>query len=87
MTPSGTLTGTSPITFILTFSESVTGLTAAMQKKIVRLFYCIPPGVGRIKDPQSKYYVVMRLALPRDVAMFVAANPSTMINLARAGTR
>src|SRR5262245_40237503 len=64
---------------------AVTGLTATMQKRIVRLFYCLPGGIGRIKDPQSKYYVVMRLSLPRDVAMFVAANPSTMINLARAG--
>src|SRR5262249_58075787 len=33
----------------------------------------------------SQYYAVMRLALPRDVAMFVAANPSTLINLAQAG--
>lgn len=64
---------------------AVTGLTATMQKRIVRHFYCIPPGIGRIKDPLSKQYVVMRLALPRDVALFVAANPSTMINLARAG--
>lgn len=64
---------------------AVTGLTATMQKKIVRLFYCVPGGVGRIKDPAAKYYVVMRLALPRDVALIVAANPSTLINLARAG--
>jgi hypothetical protein len=64
---------------------AVTGLTAAMQKRIVRFMYCVPPGVGRIKDPQSKYYVVMRQALPRTVAMLVAANPSTLINLARAG--
>jgi hypothetical protein len=64
---------------------AVTGLTATMQKRIVRFMYCVPPGVGKIKDPLTKYYVVMRQALPRPVAMVVAANPSTMINLARAG--
>jgi hypothetical protein len=64
---------------------AVTGLTATMQKRIVRFMYCVPPGVGRIKDPRAKYYVVMRQALPRSVAMLVAANPSTLINLAKAG--
>jgi hypothetical protein len=64
---------------------AVTGLTATMQKRIVRFMYCVPPGVGRIKDPRAKYYLVMRQALPRSVAMVVAANPSTVINLARAG--
>jgi hypothetical protein len=64
---------------------AVTGLTATMQKRIVRFMYCVPPGVGRIKDAHAKYYVVMRQALPRSVAMLVAANPSTLINLARTG--
>jgi hypothetical protein len=63
---------------------AVTGLTATMQKKIVRLMYCVPPGLGKIKDARSKYYLVLRLALPRTVGLIVAANPSTMINLAKA---
>jgi hypothetical protein len=64
---------------------AVTGLTALMQKRIVRWMYCVPPCVSRIKDAPSKYYVVLRLSLPRAVGLVVAANPSTMINLARAG--
>lgn len=64
---------------------AVTGLTATMQKRIVRWLYCVPGSVARIKDPQSKYYVVMRQSLPRSVGMLVAANPSTLLNLARAG--
>src|SRR5690606_15590241 len=56
-----------------------------MQKRIIRWLYCVPAAVARIKDPQAKYYAVMRLSLPRSVGMFVAANPSTMLNLARAG--
>lgn len=63
---------------------AVTGLTATMQKRIVRRLYCVPAEVSRVKDAQAKYYAVMRLALPKQVGLFVAANPSTMINLARA---
>src|SRR4051812_25225879 len=64
---------------------SVTGLTATMQKKVIRFLYCVPPCTGRIKDAAAKYYVALRLSLPRRVAMIIAANPSTLINLARAG--
>jgi GH3 auxin-responsive promoter len=64
---------------------SVTGLTATAQKRIIRFIYCVPACVGRIKDVSAKYYVALRLSLPRQVAMVIAANPSTLINLARAG--
>ncbi len=64
---------------------SVTGLTATAQKRIIRFGYCVPAGVARIKDVAAKYYVALRLSLPRQVGMIIAANPSTLINLARAG--
>jgi len=64
---------------------SVTGLTAEMQKRIIRWLYCVPGCISKIKDPMAKYYVVLRLSLPRPVGMVVAANPSTLINMARAG--
>jgi hypothetical protein len=64
---------------------SVTGLTAEMQKWIIRWLYCVPACTGRIKDATAKYYVALRLSLPRRVGMVVAANPSTLVNLARAG--
>jgi hypothetical protein len=64
---------------------SVSGLTASMQKRIIRWLYCVPACVGCIKDPVAKYYVVLRLSLPRDVGMIIAANPSSLVNLARAG--
>jgi hypothetical protein len=64
---------------------AVTGLTALSQKRIIRWMYCVPACVGRIKDPAAKYYTALRLALPRSVGMIIAANPSTVINLARAG--
>ena len=64
---------------------SVTGLTAEMQKRIIRWLYCVPGCTGRIKDTAAKYYVVLRLSLPRPVGMVLAANPSTLVNLARGG--
>jgi hypothetical protein len=64
---------------------AVTGLTARMQKRIIRWLYCMPAIGGKIKDVQAKYYLCLRLSLPRPVGMIIAANPSTMINMARAG--
>jgi hypothetical protein len=64
---------------------SVTGLTALMQKRIIRWLYCVPACVARVKDTAAKYYLTLRLSLPRKAGMLIAANPSTFVNLARAG--
>jgi hypothetical protein len=64
---------------------SVTGLTATMQKRLIRWLYCVPACTARVKDATAKYYLALRLSLPRKVALIIAANPSTIINLARAG--
>lgn len=64
---------------------AVTGLTAQMQMRIVRFLYCVPGIVGKVKDPAAKYYLALRLSIPRKVGMIIAANPSTMISMARAG--
>jgi hypothetical protein len=64
---------------------NVTGLTATMQKRIIRFLYCVPASVGRIKDATAKYYTALRLSLPRQPGMIIAANPSTLVNLARLG--
>lgn len=66
---------------------SVTGLTATAQKRIIRWLYCVPPCVGKVKDPAAKYYLALRLSLPRAVGMIIAASPSTVVNMARAGDR
>ena len=64
---------------------AVTGLTATMQMRIVRWLYCVPACVGKVKDPAAKYYLALRLSLPRKVGLMIAANPSTLVNLAKAG--
>jgi hypothetical protein len=66
-------------------SGSVSGLTASMQKRIIRWLYCVPACVGCIKDPAAKYYAALRLSIPRDLGMIITANPSSLVNLARAG--
>lgn len=62
---------------------SVTGLTAQMQKFVIRWMYCMPATTAKIKDSNAKYYTALRLSLPRDVTLITAANPSTLVNLAR----
>jgi hypothetical protein len=64
---------------------AVTGLTATMQKRLIRFLYCIPPCVGRVKNANAKYYLALRLSLPFQVGMVIAANPSTLVQLARLG--
>jgi hypothetical protein len=64
---------------------SVTGLTATTQKRIVRFIYTVPACVSRVKDTAAKYYLALRLSLPRHPGMVIAANPSTLVNMARAG--
>lgn len=64
---------------------AVTGLTATMQLRIIRWLYCVPAIVGKVKDPAAKYYLALRLSLPRKVGMIIAANPSTLVSMARAG--
>jgi hypothetical protein len=64
---------------------AVTGLTATMQMRIIRWIYCVPAVVGKVKDPAAKYYLALRLSVPRKAGLIIAANPSTLVNLARAG--
>jgi hypothetical protein len=66
---------------------AITGLTAAMQHPLIRLNYCMPPAASRIKDVESKYYVALRLSAYRNVGAMIAANPSTLLGIARLGDR
>ena len=63
---------------------AITGIIAATQKRLVRRYYVAPLCVAYVSDPTARYYTIMRLALPRDVAFMVTANPATQLKLARA---
>jgi hypothetical protein len=66
---------------------AITGLTAHMQNVLVRQTYCMPPATMRIKDVEAKYYTALRLALPRNLGTIMAANPGTLLAIARLGDR
>ncbi|MCG3178867.1 MAG: hypothetical protein BIFFINMI_01197 [Phycisphaerae bacterium] len=66
---------------------SISGFIQRHQKKIVERFYAVPAAVSYIKDPDAKYYTIMRLSLTRDIAMIATANPSTTLRLAQTGER
>ncbi len=58
-----------------------------MQNPLVRTTYCMPAAASRIKDIESKYYVALRASCYRDVGTIIAANPSTILSMARLGDR
>lgn len=63
---------------------AITGLLAAMQKKVIRRFYCAPLCVAYIKDHEARYYTICRLSVARrDVSWIVTASPATVLRLAR----
>ncbi len=66
---------------------AITGLTAHMQNRLVRTKYCMPVAGSRIKDIESKYYVALRFSIYRDLGTIIAANPSTILAMARLGDR
>jgi len=62
---------------------NLSGFTASVQRRIARRQYAIPPICGKLNDPLAKYYLALRLSLGTPVAMFLAANPSTLVTLGR----
>ncbi len=66
---------------------AITGLTSHMQNPLVRMTYCMPAAASRIKDIESKYYVALRNSVHRDLGTIIAANPSTILAIARLGDR
>lgn len=66
---------------------AITGLTTHMQSPLVRMVYCMPSIASRIKDIESKYYVALRLSVHRPLGAVMAANPSTILAIARLGDR
>ncbi len=66
---------------------AITGLTAHIQNPLVRTTYCMPAVASRIKDIESKYYVALRFSVYRNLGTIIAANPSTILAMARLGDR
>ena len=62
---------------------NLSGYTAMVQKRIIKWMYAVPYVTGKIKDAKARYYVALRFAIGRNVSQFMAANPSTLVQLAR----
>ncbi|MBX9622614.1 MAG: GH3 auxin-responsive promoter family protein [Gemmataceae bacterium] len=62
---------------------NLSGYTAMVQRRLIRRMYAVPYETGKIKDPKARYYVALRFSVGRNVSQFLAANPSTLIGLAR----
>ena len=66
---------------------AITGLTASMQNPLIRVAYCMPVAASDIKDVEAKYYVALRASAYRDLGATIAANPSTILGIAKLGDR
>ncbi len=62
---------------------NLSGYTAMVQKRLIRWMYAVPYVTGKIRDSTARYYVALRCAIGRNVSQFMAANPSTLLQLAR----
>jgi hypothetical protein len=61
---------------------NLSGFTAQVQKRLMKRLYLVPSSTGKIKDPHARGYVALRAALSRRLGMLMAANPSTLVNIA-----
>jgi hypothetical protein len=67
---------------------NISGLVAAMQKRIVKAMYTVPGAVAKITNPEAKNYTTLRLSLAdANIGLVMTANPSTLIHLARIADR
>ena len=57
---------------------AASGLTYLSQNRLVRTLYAVPYDAFTIKDFAAKYYVILRMALERDLRVILMANPSTL---------
>jgi hypothetical protein len=63
---------------------SISGLVQRMQKPILRSMYTVPACLGKISDPDSKYYLALKRSLcSRNLGLITTANPSTLVQLFR----
>lgn len=62
---------------------NLSGFTAQVSPPYIRWLYSVPACSGKVKDARSRYYLALRLSLPRSCAIFTSANPSTLVALAR----
>jgi hypothetical protein len=61
---------------------AISGYLTRTQPKPIKRFYALPYELCKVKDVESKYYLMLRHALPSDIRLVVMPNPSSMTLLA-----
>jgi hypothetical protein len=61
---------------------AISGLLNRKQSPIVKAHFALPYEVCKIKDVNSKYYMMLRAALVQDVTVMLCCNPSSLLLLA-----
>lgn len=61
---------------------AISGLLRRKQSPLVQRYFALPHLVSQIKDVESKYYVILRLALCQRIVAALSCNPATLLLLA-----
>lgn len=60
---------------------AASGLIYQSSPRWIQNAYAVPYEASRVKNFESKYYLIMRLALEHDISFFGTPNPSTILKL------
>lgn len=66
---------------------AVSGLIYQSSPTWIQNAYAIPYEIAEVKDFESKYYLIMRLALEQNITFFGTPNPSTILKLVESADR
>lgn len=58
---------------------SVSGLLRRRQSPLIQKYFSLPQCVGKIKEVETKYYTMLRIALTQDVTAILGCNPSSFL--------
>lgn len=66
---------------------AASGVIYESSPRWIRNSYAVPYEVARVKDFETKYYVIMRLALDHEITFLATPNPSTILRLVETADR
>ena len=58
---------------------AVSGLLRRRQSPLVQKYFALPQSIGKIKDVESKYYTMLRIALNQNISNISGCNPSSFL--------
>ena len=64
-----------------TLFGSVSGIMQRDIPKFFKVIHTAPAEVFQIADYRARYYAIMRMGVERDTHLFIAANPSTLVEM------